>query len=75
MNGQMNTASQQLENAFEIFNQYSEKLAGSYGDLESHVTRLTKELAEARSERLFSPSTRWRRQRDSAALPEHPAEQ
>ncbi|MFV9614535.1 MAG: sensor histidine kinase [Gammaproteobacteria bacterium] len=53
MNSQMNTASQQLEDAFELFNQFSEKLAGSYGDLESHVTRLTKELAEARSERLI----------------------
>ena len=53
MNSQMNKASEQLENAFELFNQFSEKLAGSYGDLESHVTRLTKELAEARSERLI----------------------
>ncbi len=53
MNSQMNKASEQLENAFELFNQFSEKLAGSYGDLESHVTRLTKELAEAHSERLI----------------------
>ena len=53
MNSQINIASEQLENAFELFNQFSEKLAGSYGDLESHVTRLTKELAEARSERLI----------------------
>jgi two-component system sensor histidine kinase FlrB len=53
MNSQSNAASEQLENAFELFNQFSEKLAGSYGDLESHVTRLTKELAEARSERLI----------------------
>ena len=53
MNSKSNAASEQLENAFELFNQFSEKLAGSYGDLESHVTRLTKELAEARSERLI----------------------
>ena len=53
MNSQSNAASEQLENAFELFNQFSEKLAGSYGDLESHVTRLSKELAEARSERLI----------------------
>ena len=52
MNSQINAASEQLENAFELFNQFSEKLAGSYGDLETHVTSLTKELAEARSERL-----------------------
>jgi two-component system sensor histidine kinase FlrB len=42
----------QLEQAFQLFNQFSEKLAGSYADLECHVTRLTTELAEARSERL-----------------------
>ena len=53
MNSQSNAASEQLENAFELFNQFSEKLAGSYGDLESHVTRLTEELAQARSERLI----------------------
>ena len=53
MSSQINAASEQLENAFELFNQFSEKLAGSYGDLESHVTRLSKELAEARSERLI----------------------
>jgi len=42
----------QLEQAFKLFNQFSEKLTDSYADLESHVTRLTLELAEARSERL-----------------------
>ncbi len=52
MNNQINAANEQLENAFELFNQFSEKLAGSYSDLELHVTRLTKELAEARNERL-----------------------
>jgi len=43
----------QLEKAFELFNQFSEQLASSYSDLESQVTRLTKELNEARSERLI----------------------
>ncbi len=42
----------QLEQAFKLFNQFSEKLTDSYTDLESQVTRLTLELAEARSERL-----------------------
>lgn len=46
-------ATEQLENAFELFNQFSEKLAASYSDLESQVARLTKELAQARSERLI----------------------
>jgi len=53
MNSQMNGAGEQLESAFDLFNQFSEKLADSYGDLESHVTRLTKELAEARNQRLI----------------------
>ncbi len=52
MNNQINLAGEQLEDAFELFNQFSAKLADSYGDLESHVARLTKELAEARNERL-----------------------
>jgi len=42
----------QLEQAFKLFNQFSEKLTDAYTDLENHVTRLTLELAEARSERL-----------------------
>ena len=42
----------QLEQAFKLFNQFSEKLTDSYTDLENYVTRLTLELAEARSERL-----------------------
>lgn len=53
MNNQSNAAGEQLENAFQLFNQFSEKLAGSYSVLESHVTQLSKELAEARSERLI----------------------
>jgi len=48
--GQQNN--EQLEQAFQLFNQFSEKLTDSYADLECHVTRLTEELAEARSERL-----------------------
>ncbi len=46
-------ASEQLENAFEIFNQFSEKLAASYSVLESQVSRLNKELEQAHSERLI----------------------
>lgn len=53
MNNQANGAGERLEDAFLLFNQFSEKLADSYGGLENHVVRLTKELAEARSERLI----------------------
>jgi len=53
MNKQTSTASEQLESAFELFNQFSEKLAGSYSGLEAHVARLSAELANARSERLI----------------------
>ena len=53
MNSQINGANEQLENAFQLFNQFSEKLADSYSDLESHVAQLTDELAEARNERLI----------------------
>jgi len=42
----------QLEDAFQLFNQISEKLAVSYGDLQIQVEHLSRELAEARSERL-----------------------
>ena len=42
----------QLEDAFQLFNQISEKLAVSYGDLQIQVEHLSSELAEARSERL-----------------------
>lgn len=52
MNKQMNDVSDRLEDAFQVFNQFSEKLVGSYGDLESQIVQLTKELAKARSERL-----------------------
>ena len=53
MNSQINGAGKQLESAFQLFNQYSEKLADSYADLESHVSQLSEELAEARNERLI----------------------
>lgn len=52
MNTQSNVIGEQLESAFELFNEFSEKLAGSYSDLESHVAHLTQELAESRNERL-----------------------
>ena len=42
----------QLEDAFQLFNEFSEKLADSYGDLQTQVEHLSSELAEARSERL-----------------------
>jgi two-component system sensor histidine kinase FlrB len=42
----------QLEDAFQLFNQLSETLAESYGDLQIQVEHLSKELAEARNERL-----------------------
>ena len=50
---QRNVAEEQLESAFQLFNQYSEKLTDSYGFLERHVARLTKELADEREERLL----------------------
>ena len=43
---------QQLEDAFGLFNEMSLKLASSYGDLELKVEQLSRELSEARSERL-----------------------
>ncbi len=53
MNNQINDAGEQLENAFQLFNQFSEKLADSYSDLEEQVTLLTEELAKERSKRLI----------------------
>jgi len=53
MNSQITGAEQQLESAFQLFNQFSEKLADSYGGLESHVAELSKQLTEERSERLI----------------------
>lgn len=53
MSNQINSDEGQLEDAFLLFNQLSEKLADSYGDLESQVAQLSQELAEARNERLI----------------------
>ncbi len=52
MNRADNLTGEQLEDAFQLFNQLSETLAESYGDLQIQVEHLSKELAEARSERL-----------------------
>jgi two-component system sensor histidine kinase FlrB len=43
---------QQLQDAFELFNQVSEQLAGSYTSLQQQVVSLNQELAAARTERL-----------------------
>ncbi|MBT8101228.1 MAG: HAMP domain-containing histidine kinase [Gammaproteobacteria bacterium] len=43
---------QQLQNAFELFNQHSEDLQQSYSALQRRVERLTAELSAARSGRL-----------------------
>ena len=52
MNRADNLTGEQLEDAFQLFNQLSETLAESYGDLQIQVEHLSKELAKARSERL-----------------------
>lgn len=52
MSSAMKMSGEQLENAFLLFNQMSEKLALSYGELDTRVAELSAELAEARSERL-----------------------
>jgi len=41
---------QQLENAFEAFNQIGSQLASSYGELQQRVISLTEELSQARTE-------------------------
>ena len=66
MNNQINGAEEQLEDAFQLFNQFSEKLADSYSELESQVVQLTKELAEARSERLIQLA-----EKEVLASPDH----
>lgn len=43
---------QQLQDAFELFNQVSEQLTGSYAALQQQVIGLNRELAAARTERL-----------------------
>ncbi len=47
------TRQQQLEDAFLAFNQVSEQLADSYQQLQNRVEQLSRELAEARSDRLY----------------------
>jgi len=46
------TAANDLEDAFEVFNQMSEQLASSYQSLQNQVQQLAEELAESRSERV-----------------------
>lgn len=43
---------EKLKQAFEVFNQLSRSLEGSYRELENQVARLNRELAAARDERL-----------------------
>lgn len=52
MNREDNLDDVQLEDAFKLFNQLSVSLADSYRDLQTQVEYLSKELSEARSERL-----------------------
>ncbi|MBT8127177.1 MAG: PAS domain-containing protein [Gammaproteobacteria bacterium] len=52
MNHEDNLNDVQLEDAFKLFNQLSMSLADSYRDLQTQVEYLSKELSEARSERL-----------------------
>ena len=42
----------QLENAFQVFNQVSERLTASYSHLQDQVRHLSEQLAAARSERM-----------------------
>ncbi len=44
---------EQLEDAFQIFNQVSGQLVDSYHQLQQQVARLTQELSDARNERLL----------------------
>ena len=52
MNSKANVSGDQLEDAFTLFNQMSARLADSYGDLETQVMNLSKELARVHDERL-----------------------
>lgn len=45
-------ATQELESAFSVFNDFADRLASSYRVLEERITRLNEELADARIERL-----------------------
>lgn len=53
MSSSANNTSEQLEKAFHLFNQFSEKLSVSYSDLEGQVQQLTNELTNERNERLI----------------------
>jgi len=44
---------EQLENAFQVFNQVSERLTASYSHLQDQVRQLSEQLAAARSERMW----------------------
>lgn len=50
---QQSAQREQLEDAFQVFNQVSGQLVDSYQQLQRQVARLTRELSEARSERLL----------------------
>lgn len=63
MNGELNVSGEQLEDAFALFNQMSEKLVGSYGDLEKQVAHLSNELARAHDEK-FKQLTETKRLSD-----------
>ena len=52
MSATVTPTAQQLESAFETFNQIGEQLANSYGDLQQRVVSLTEELSQARRETL-----------------------
>jgi len=68
MNDQINGAGKKLENAFQLFNQFSEKLADSYGDLVNQVARLSKELADERNKRLIQLTEKERLARQLESL-------
>lgn len=61
---QASRSTQQLEHAFGVFNDLSERLADAYGVLEKRVAELTEELSHSRRER-----------RDEQAQKEHLADQ
>lgn len=52
MHTEQHTRRQELEAAFDVFNQMSEQLAHSYQQLQQRVVRLNEELAAARNERM-----------------------
>ncbi|MES9962672.1 MAG: ATP-binding protein [Candidatus Sedimenticola sp. 20ELBAFRAG] len=52
MNSGIPAERQKLQDAFQVFNQVSEQLVDSYQQLELKVSRLSEELAAARSERM-----------------------